>query len=252
MNLTAIILTHNEELMLPDCLKSVSWADEIIVIDKKSQDSTREIAEKFGAKVVTFEGEYFDEWRNVGITKASSPWIFYIDPDERVTPELKAEIEKALDQEEYKAFRMPRKNFWWGKEFKACGASPDYVTRLFKKNALKKWQGIIHESPLVEGETGTFDNPLLHYTHRDLMSGLRKSMSWTVMEAQLLFEADHPKISWWRLGKVSLEAFIRKYIKERGFTEGTEGFIESFVQAWNRFMVYEQLWEMQQKIPKKR
>jgi glycosyltransferase involved in cell wall biosynthesis len=246
MKLSAIVLTHNEELMLSNCLECLSWADEIVVVDKRSTDDTLTVAKKYKAKIVVFDGDNFDAWRNVGKDSVTGDWIIYIDPDERVTPALKEEITKALENPTYSAYKMPRKNYWWGKEFTNCGASPDYVTRLFNKSKLKQWIGIIHESPVVEDEVGTLINPLIHLTHRDLISGLQKSYQWTHMEAQLFFEANHPKATWWRLAKVSMSAFFKKYISEKGYREGTAGFIESCVQAWNRFMVYEQLWEMQQ------
>ncbi len=142
---------------------------------------------------------------------------------------------------------MPRKNYWWGEEFTTLGANPDYVTRLFNKSKLLKWKGIIHESPEINGTVGTLQQQLIHLTHRDLFSGLRKSFSWTKMEARLLYQAHHPPVTWWRLAKVTMEMFIKKYFGQSGWKQGTPGFIESVVQAWNRFMVYEQLWEMQQK-----
>lgn len=297
MSISVIILTHNEEKMLPACLESVKWADEILVVDKKSTDKTLEIAQKNKCKIVKFDGEHFDEWRNLGLAKATSEWILYIDPDERVTKDLEHEISEAISgswldtsatndflsetsstsgeistvssragskahldpvsnsnsdkltatTKTYAAYKFSRKNIWWGREFTACGASPDYVTRLFQKKKLKKWFGIIHESPEVKGEIGQLNSKLLHFTHRDLISGLKKSYQWTRMEAELFHKAGHPPITWWRLAKVTLSAFFKKYIAEKGYTHGTEGFIESSVQAWNRFMVYEQLWEMQQR-----
>lgn len=275
--LSIIILTHNEEQMLPDCLKSVAWADEIVVVDKRSTDRSVEIAKQAGAKVIPFNGTHFDEWRTMAMYHASHDWILYIDPDERVTEELRTEIQRLLNppaadapappassagqaideggrdplssQERVRvrssAFRMPRRNVWWGKEFKHCGAWPDYVTRLFDKSKLREWKGIIHESPVIEGDVGTLNAPLLHYTHRDLVSGLQKSYQWTRLEAELFVKAGHPPVTWWRLAKVTQQEFFRKYVIQKGFLEGMEGFIESAVQAWNRFMVYEQLWEIQ-------
>lgn len=247
--LSIIILTHNEERFLPGCLENVKdLADEIVVVDKNSNDKTLEIAQKYQARIVKFTGFAFDEWRNLGSYHASNPWILYLDPDERLSKDLIKQIRKVIADKsgKYDAYRIHRQNYWWGRKFTACGAGNDWVTRLFRRRALKKWFGIIHESPEVIGKTGKLSAPILHFTHRDLISGLKKSYQWTNMEAQLFVKAGHPKISWWRLIKVSLQAFIKKYFIERGFTHGTEGLIESVVQAFNRFMVYEQIWEMQQ------
>jgi glycosyltransferase involved in cell wall biosynthesis len=249
--LSTIIITHNCAEFLPGCLKSVAWADEIVVVDKRSTDDTVQIAQKFGAKVAKFEGEAFDEWRNFSLKQAKHEWVLYVDHDERVTKSLKDIIKIVIDpssgSSKHAAYKIPRANYWWGRKFTACGADDDYVTRLFKKDKLVEWFGKIHESAKVDGTTGTIDAPLIHFTHRDLISGLKKSYNWTHMEAELFFEANHPPVTWWRLGKVTLAEFCKRYFKQKGFTHGTEGFIESAVQAWNRFMVYEQLWELQQK-----
>ncbi|PIP53377.1 hypothetical protein COX08_01320 [Candidatus Beckwithbacteria bacterium CG23_combo_of_CG06-09_8_20_14_all_34_8] len=253
--ITAIVLTHNEEEMLLNCLKSIEWVDEILISDKKSTDSTLAIAQKYNAKIHHFTGVHFDDWRNQALEKTNGNWAIYIDPDERITKELKAEIQTILNENETSfvksdlksAYRMKRINYWWGKKFNCCGAENDFVTRLFNKSKLKKWRGIIHESPEVDGEIGQLSGEIIHLTHRDLISGLKKSYQWTKFEAELFNQTDHPKITWPRLLKIFNQTFWQKFIKQGGIKQGTEGFIESMVQAWNRFMVYEQLWELQQK-----
>jgi len=260
MKITVILLTHNNERFLENCLKSISFCDEILILDKESEDRTLEICQKYNTKIIKFEGEHFDKWRNLGIKYAKNEWILYIDPDERVTPELKKEIEKLVisgsanskklgDEKSSicSAFRFPRKNYWWGKLFTHCGASPDYVTRLFAKSKLEKWQGIIHESPIYKGELGTLNSAIIHLTHTDLATGLKKSISWTAMEAELFIKGNHPKIKWFNILKITFSEFIRKYFTQGGYKEGVEGFLESMVQAFNRFLVYVQIWEMQQK-----
>lgn len=259
MKITVILLTHNNERFIENCLKSVSFCDEILILDKKSNDQTLQIAQKYNSKIIKFDGEHFDEWRNLGIKNAKNDWIFYIDPDERVTPELKKEIlnivkspikRGGLNEAKsglYSAYRFPRKNYWWGKEFKHCGSWPDYVTRLFFKSKLEKWQGIIHESPVFKGELGTLNSPLIHLTHTDLTTGLKKSISWTSMEAELFVKGNHPKVKWYNIAKVTISEFLRKYLVQKGYKEGIEGFLESMVQAFNRFLVYVQIWELQQK-----
>ncbi len=253
--LSAVILTHNESEMLSSLLKHLDWVDEIVILDKKSTDNTVAVAQKYKCKIVPFKGERFDEWRNLGIYHSTSEWILYIDLDERVTQELKNEILAVVNNTSQiyveasqfvSAYKFPRRNYWWGRKFTACGASNEFVTRLFKKDSLIKWFGEIHESPQFNGKLGELKGYLSHYTHRDMVSGLKKSINWTSIEAKLMLDVNHPPVTWWRLIKVTIFEFIKKYFIQRGFTHGTEGLIESSVQAWNRFMVYEQLWEMQQ------
>jgi len=253
--ITAIVLAHNEEKMLPNCLKSLDWVDEILVSDKGSRDKTVEVAQDYRAKIHHFAGIHFDDWRNQAFKEANGDWVLYIDPDERVTKELNLEIQNLLDEKETSfvkedlksAYKIRRINYWWGKKFDSCGAENDWVTRLFQRSKLKNWRGIIHESPEFEGELGELGSNIVHLTHRELISGLKKSYQWTRFEAELFAGTDHPKITWPRLFKIFSQAFWQKFIKQGGIKQGTEGFIESMVQAWNRFMVYEQLWELQQK-----
>jgi glycosyltransferase involved in cell wall biosynthesis len=250
MKLSVIILTHNNQDYLSNCLKSVAKiAKEIIVCDKGSSDRTLEIAKKAGTRIIKYSGQYFDEWRNLAASQAKGNWLLYVDSDERLSRDLIKEIRKIINKEdlEYSAYQISRKNYWWGKEFVGCGASPDYVTRLIKKDKLKKWQGIIHESPIIDGDIGTLNNQIIHLTHRDLVSGLQKSYQWTEMEAQLFHQAGHKKVKIKNLLSVMVKTFFKKYIKQKGYKEGIEGFIESTIQAINRFMVYVNLWQMQQK-----
>jgi len=246
--ISAIVLTKNEEKMLPNCLKNLDWVDEIVLSDKNSTDKTIEIAKQYNTKIHKFSGIYFDDWRNEALKQASGDWVFYIDPDERVSRKLAAEIQKIIFQDNaVSAYKIKRINYWWGKKFDSCGADQDYVTRLFRKESLKRWRGIIHESPEIDGEIGDLNGKLIHLTHRNLISGLRKSYQWTRFEAKLFAKTDHPQIKWPRLAKIFIQSFWQKFIIQGGIKQGTEGFIESMVQAWNRFMVYQQLWEMQQK-----
>ncbi len=247
MKLSVVIITYNEQKFLPNCLRSVfPIADEIIVCDKNSKDKTVDIAKKFKAKIIKFSGRYFDEWRNLATQNVEGDWILYIDPDERITPELKKEITKICDSNsEFSAYQISRINYWWGKKFRFCGSSPDYVTRLIKREKLEKWQGIIHESPIISGEIGICQNSFIHLTHRDLISVLEKSYQWTKMEAELFYQAGHKPVKVRNLFSVTIKKFNQKYFKQKGYREGVEGFIESMIQAINRFMVYVHLWQLQ-------
>jgi glycosyltransferase involved in cell wall biosynthesis len=247
MKLSIIILAKNDQNMIRDCLKSVAWADEIIIIDTGSTDKTISIVKKIlpDIKIIKADSGSFDYWRNLGKEKAQGDWIFYLDTDERVTKELKQEIKNATSKEKYSVYRMPRENYYFGKRVKYGGSWPDYVTRLFKKDKLIKWKGIIHESPIFNGNLGTLKNPLIHKTHRTMSGCLQKSIEWTKKEAQLFYQANHPPVTWWRVVKVSFVEFFKRAIVLQGFRDGTVGIIEALVQAINRFMVYVYLWEIQ-------
>jgi hypothetical protein len=266
MKLSIIILIKNDQDVIKDCLASVDWSNEIIIIDTGSIDNTINIIKNISskAKILKTSKGSFDYWRNLGKEKAGNDWLFYVDSDERVSESLQKEIKSITSKsnvngqmspgergrpldENVVAYRMPRENYYFGKRVKYGGAWPDYVTRLFKKDKLIEWKGIIHESPSFDGKLGTLKNPLIHKTHRTMSDCLQKSIVWTKKEAKLFFQANHPPVTWWRVLKVSFVEFFRRAIILQGFRDGTVGIIEALVQAINRFMVYVYLWEMQNK-----
>ena len=249
MKLSVIILTRNEEAMIKDCLESVKWADEIILVDTGSTDKTREIATKYQAKIieVTSKKPDYASWRNKGLAVAKGDWVFYLDADERVTPGLRKEIEEVIKKNQGGAFAIPRRNFYLGKEVKHGGSWPDYVKRLFKKNKLKKWRGRLHEEPVYEGELSHLKEPMLHLTHRDLSAMVEKTRQWSKIEAELLYQAHHPPVTWWRILRIMMGEFWLRAIKQQGWQDGTVGWIEIIFQMFSRFITYARLWERQQK-----
>jgi len=249
IKISAIVITKNAEGMIADCLDSLSFCDEVIVIDNKSEDRTKDIAEKMGAKVFEYESEDFSESRNFGMKKAVGEWLLYIDTDERVSSDLKESIiHLILDSdrsEVLNAFYLKRKNFYFGNhEWPYI----EKIERFFRKGSLKGWKGKLHESPIIDGEIGTLDGFLLHYTHRDLTSMVNKTIEWSRVEAELRFKGNHPRMAWWRFPRVMLTAFFDSYIRQNGWKVGTVGLIESMYQSFSIFVTYARLWEMQEKL----
>ena len=245
--ITAIILAKDEENMIADCIESVSFCDETIIIDNGSIDNTIDIAKKMGTKVYTTKLTSFAEMRNFGLTKARTPWVLYIDADERISSNLREKIYSLIRDEKSKivAYRLMRKNYYLGKHE---WPSIEKLERLFKKNHLVEWFGELHETPKVDGEIGEIkEGFLLHYTHRDLSSMVKKTMLWSGIEANLRYKANHPRVTWWRFPRVMLTAFYDSYIRQKGYKVGTVGVIESVYQAFSIFITYARLWELQQK-----
>ncbi len=245
MGISGVIIAKNEEHMIANCIETLRWCDEVVVIDHGSSDNTRILAERAGAKVHKLEEGSFVELRNKGLEVAKEDWILYIDADERVTPKLSQEILQNGARGAYPAYAIPRNNIHYGKWMQHGGWEKDSVIRLFRKEKLKRWVGEVHEHAEVDGEVEELEEPLVHLTHRNLVSGLYKSIEWTPVEAELLLKADHPKVTVLRLCKVMAGTFFGQYIGRRGYKDGIEGFIEAMVQTMNRFFVYEQLWELQ-------
>lgn len=241
--ISAIVITKNSEDLIADCLDSLSFCEEIIVVDNKSEDRTREISEKMGAKVFEHESSDFSEARNFGLRKAIGAWVVYVDSDERVTKELASEIKNKIGKGEFSAFRVKRKNFYFGNhEWPYI----EHLERVFKKENLEGWYGKLHESPKVKGAIGILDGYLLHYTHRNLTSMVKKTIEWSKIEAELRFKSGHPKMTWWRFPRVMLTAFFDSYIRQSGWKAGGIGLIESMYQSFSIFVTYARLWEMQQ------
>ena len=250
MKLSVIILAKNEEKMIKDCLASVKWAEEVILVDSGSTDRTVAIAQKQGAKILSvFRGKIeFSRWRNEGLKAAKGDWVLYVDADERVTPELKKEIENLIKGKPGAAvYQIPRRNYYLGKEVRYGGAWPNYVKRLFLREKLKRWEKKLHEDPVFEGELGTLKNPLLHQAHQSLTAMMAKTSQWSQIEAELLYEANHPPVTWWRILRMMLTEFWERGIKLQGWRDGTVGWIELIFQMFSRFATYAQLWELQQK-----
>jgi glycosyltransferase involved in cell wall biosynthesis len=241
--ISTVIIARNEEKMIEDALDSVSFCDEIIVIDNNSTDNTKKIAEKKNAKVYDVNSNDFSFLRNYGLEKSSSEWILYLDSDERVSEQLQSSIKKVVSNgSEYSAFFLKRKNYYFGKNE---WPQIEKLERLFKKQNLKKWKGQLHESPIIEGSIGELDGYIFHFTHRDLDSMLNKTIEWSSTEALLRYNSGHPQMTWWRFPRVMITAFLSSYIKQQGFRAGAVGLMESVYQAFSIFITYAKLWELQ-------
>lgn len=244
--LSAIIITKNEEQLIKDCLLSVSFVDEIILVDTGNTDSTNEIASSLGARIIKSHGTDYSQFRNAGLKSAQGDWILYVDADERVTPLLKNEIEQIVSSSASgSAYQIPRRNVYLGKDMHFGGWGNDKVIRLFRRENLKEYRGELHEQPVFDGELETTNYELVHFSHRDLSSMLEKTISFTNYEAQLRISANHPPVVWWRFLRVMFTEAWHRFIKLQAFRDGPEGIIDGLFQVFNSFIIYTRLWELQ-------
>jgi glycosyltransferase involved in cell wall biosynthesis len=176
MSLSVILITKNEEANLKDCLESVSFANEIIVVDSQSSDKTQEISKSFGAKLeITSDWPGFGPQKNRALNLATQEWVLSIDADERVTPALKEEILKVISSKESaNCYAIPRSSWYCGRFMKHSGWYPDYVDRLFKRGTAKFSDHLVHERLLPSGAVGQLQNHFLHYSFRDFSQVLKK------------------------------------------------------------------------------
>lgn len=243
--LSAIIIAKNEEARIGKCLAGVTFADEIILVDNGSADSTMDIARSKGARVFEATEKDFSSVRELGLREARGKWILYIDADEDVKEPLQKEVRAVIRTHKNgnpTAYFVKRDTYYLGYHW----PYKDMVERLFLKTALKGWHGRLHETPVFSGSTGVLTHPLVHRTHRTLEEMLDKTNDWSVIEAELRFDAHHPTVTWWRLLRVMFTGYTRSYIDQRGWRAGTVGWIESIYQAFSMFITYAKLWEMQQ------
>lgn len=244
--LSVIIITKNEEAMIKDCLVSVQFADQIIVVDTGNTDDTNAIAREYKAEVVSSTGIDYSQFRNDGLKSATGDWVLYVDADERVTPLLRAEILNVLTRSsKYGAYDLPRTNIFLGKPMLYGGWGDDYVTRLFVRANLKSWHNKLHEQPDFEGKLGKLNNPLMHLSHRDLESMLDKTLVFTAFEAENRLNAKHPPVVSWRILRVMATEFWHRFVKLQAWRDGPEGIIDGMFQVFNTFIIYARLWEKQ-------
>ncbi|MEK9143669.1 MAG: glycosyltransferase family 2 protein [Patescibacteria group bacterium] len=246
MKLSAIVIARNEKARIGVCVSSLTWADEIVVVDNGSADNTREIAKQHGATVISAGGvRDFTMLHNLGKEKAHGEWLLYVDADEIVTEELRKEIQELITHHSslITGYELRRKNYYLGYPW----PGDEYILRLMRKEALVEWYGELHESARVNGEIGRLNGSMLHDTHRTLAEMVTKTNEWSEAEAILRLRSGHPPVVWWRFIRVMLTAFIDSFVKQGGWKAGTVGWVESIYQAFSIFITYAKLWELQQK-----
>lgn len=245
-SMTAVVIAKNEALMIEACLETLQWCTEVLVIDNGSTDATADLAEKRGARVISFKHQSFARLRTEALKAVATDWLLYIDADERVTPELAKEIMVRVETGNWAALAFLRQNYFFGQLFRHGGWETDTVIRAFKTEDLKEWRGDVHESPVFDGQSTLLTFPLVHFTHRSVAAGLSKSAEWTPIEASLLFQSATFQVGVGTIIKKGLAEFVKRAIYRQGYQDGQAGWVESISQAINRMLVYMQVWELQQ------
>ena len=243
--LSVILITKNEAHNIAACLASVAWADEIVVLDSDSTDGTQDICRRAGASVVETDWPGFGRQKNRAIDRATGEWILSIDADERVTPELRAEIERVLQEAVHEAYEVPRLSSYCGRFLRHGGWWPDRVVRLFRRGRARFNDVPVHERLVVEGSIGRLTNPLIHHTFRNLEQLLDKVNSYSSAGAQAL----HARGKRASLGKAvarALWAFLRTYVLRLGLLDGREGFMLAVSTAEGTYYRYLKLMYLQE------
>jgi glycosyltransferase involved in cell wall biosynthesis len=246
--LSVIVLTYNEERNIEECLASVAWADEIIVVDSGSSDKTLERAGRHASQIVTLPWNGYGAARNTALSRTAGEWILWLDADERVTPELAEEIRGcvAANDPEIAGYAVGRRAYFCGKWIRHCGWYPSRVVRLFRKSAGRFSETRVHEQLVISGKIIRCRNDLLHFTDPDLRHYFQKFNSYTTLAAEDMNTAGRV----FRVTDVVLRPiyqFTKMYILRLGFLDGMHGFIVCAASSAYVFAKYAKLWELQKK-----
>ncbi|MFQ5866976.1 MAG: glycosyltransferase family 2 protein [bacterium] len=243
--LSVIIITYNEQENIRDCLESVNWSDEIVIVDSFSSDKTVEIAREFTSKIFQKKWTNFSQQKNFALGKASNEWVLWIDADERATPELKEEILTILNSEfqSFDGYYIPRRNHYLGRWIRHCGWYPDYKLRLFLRGKGRFNQRTVHESVVVEGRKGYLKSCLNHYSYKNLSDHLSHIDKFSSLAAEEMFK-DGRRARVFDLLFRPITRFIRMYLMNRGYLDGTYGLIVSLMGSFYVFTKYLKLWEL--------
>ncbi len=241
--LSLVVVTLNEEANIEECLRSADFADEIVVVDSRSSDRTVERARQFTDKVFVTDFEGYGKLKAEAVRRAGGEWILSLDADERVSPELAREIAAAVGRDEgCSGYLVRRRTYFLGKWIAHGGWYPDYVLRLFKREAGGFDNALVHESVRVKGKVGRLESDILHYSDRDLAHYLWKLDRFTSLSAQSLLEEGRGA----GVADLLLRppfTFFKMYLFKRGFLDGIHGLILALLSSVHVLLKYVKLWE---------
>jgi glycosyltransferase involved in cell wall biosynthesis len=245
MKLSATIITLNEENNIADCLASLDFADEIIVVDSGSSDKTEQICSA-NPKVRFYKHEWegYGKQKNIAANKADNDWIFSIDADERVSEKLRDSIIN-LSTDGVTAFRVARENYFGNRWIKHCGWYPDYTTRLYDRRQCSFVERSVHESLKYSGNLGTLSGNLKHFTYSGINDYLTRMNKYSTLAAEEVLKAGkQPGIA--AIVLKPLFTFFKMFVVKKGFLEGYQGFQLSILYAFYTFAKYAKAMELLQ------
>jgi len=228
--LSIVIITKNEEKFIFDALKSAVFADEVVILDSGSEDQTCNIAKKIGARVEQQSWLGFGAQKNKAVELADNDWVFVLDADERITPELRDEIISTLKNPQFDGYRIARLNNFFGKYIKTCGLYPDYSIRLFNKNKGKFNDVAVHESVQINGRVLSLKNHMIHLAYENIDEFKVKQKRYASLS--------HKKRNRLKALISPVWTFFKLYFIKLGFLDGWRGFIIAKLYAQYTFWKY--------------
>lgn len=245
MTIAAVVITKDEECNIASCLESVRWADELIVVDAESRDRTVELAKRYTPKVFVRPWAGYGPQKNFGIDQAGADWILVVDADERVTDDLRREIQTLLatgPPMEISGYEIPRRNFFYGKWIQGGGLFPDYQLRLFRKAAGRYDDVRLHENLRLSGRRERLREPFDHYSMPTVHHHLRKMMRYTTLGADEKLKRVH-HVSGWTIATHHLGTMLKTLFVRGGYRDGVHGLVVALFAGLHTFVKYAKAWE---------
>jgi len=246
--ISATLISHDEERNIAEALQSLSWVDEIVVIDSGSSDATVEICRRFTDNIIHRDWTGYVDQKNFAVEQALHDWIFSLDADERSTPELATEIQ-GLARQGFRAtgYKIPRVAFFMGRWIRHGDWYPDYQLRLFDRRHGKWEGGRVHESVKTSQEPEFLNGEILHFTYRSLSDYLKRLETYSNLAA-FDYQQKGKSATPFRLFGNPFAAFIKAYMLKRGFLDGVPGFTVAVMGAISVFFKYAKIYEIQRKL----
>jgi len=235
--LSATVIAYNEGPRIARCLESLTWADEIVVVDALSQDDTVEVCRRYTDRIFCQPWQGYGCQKNYSCERASHHWILNLDADEVVSPELKTEIQRTLGDPSHSIYRMPRRNYFAGRWIRRCGWYPDYTIRLFDRRRARFNERLVHESVSASGPIGTLQGAIEHFTYESLADYIDRLNRYSTLAAEEMVREGKPARQY-RLYLDPLGAFLKTYLLRWGFLEGELGLSIALGTAYYTFAKY--------------
>jgi glycosyltransferase involved in cell wall biosynthesis len=242
--LSVVVVTLNEEERIRECLESVVWADEIIVVDAESQDKTAAIARELTDHVIVRPWPGFPAQKNFGLAQATSDWVLSLDADETVSPELRTEITTILTAGgTADGYMVSRHNIFWGRWVRHGGLYPDWQVRLFRRGRGRFVDRAVHEAITVDGTVARLRGHLEHRSYRDVADFLARADRYTSLAAEEAMAAGRPSRPLMDLVARPAGRFLSMYVARGGFLDGWRGFLLATLYAYYVLMRSAKIWE---------
>lgn len=245
MTIAAVVITKDEEQNIADCLASVRWTDELIVVDAESRDRTVELAKGFTAKVFVRPWPGYGPQKNFGIDHAAADWILVVDADERVTDGLRQEIQALLagaPPSDIGGYEIPRRNYFYGKWIQGGGLYPDYQLRLFRKTSGRYDDVRLHENFVLQGRRERLREPFIHYSMPTVHHHIRKMMRYTTLGADEKLKRV-TRISGWTIATHHIGTILKTLFTRGGYRDGVHGLVVAMFAGLHTFVKYAKAWE---------